>query len=164
MALNKNSLPGLIVSAIILLGCHAGKPKVSTSVDELRTKITLDVPGNAVKWEIFGTPEYDGGVPGPTDYVTLIAEFEAVPASWSANQSGPLGKVWVAPESLRTWLSPRSKALFARAKSGDIDLRGDPNCHPYVGHVRKSGRPVQGFSCHHDGHVLVYLTLSEPEG
>lgn len=33
----------------------------------LRAKAKLDLPVRAVAWEVFGTPEYKGGAPGPTD-------------------------------------------------------------------------------------------------
>ena len=45
----------------------------SDDVEALRRVVELDTNPAAIRWEIFGTPEYVGGVPGPIDFVTLVA-------------------------------------------------------------------------------------------
>lgn len=138
------------------------KNEVSDDLQRLQSMVVMDAPGTKGRWQIFGTPEDLGGVPGPTDYITLIAEFENISSSWMEKQSGNPGEVWVAPESPRDWLRPENKAMFEKAKKNVIDLSTRSDCHPYKATMKRSGRPVDGFTCTANGIVLLYLTLSNP--
>ena len=95
------------VVAVLLVFFRSGEDaaaKVSTDLDALRNTITLDIAANAGTWEIFGTPEYRGGIPAPTDYVTVIAELSLADAG-AAFPREPAGRRMVAPEAARPWLS-----------------------------------------------------------
>lgn len=163
--MNRRVLPGVAALAALLAlgGCAPDNPP-STSMADLARQVTTDIPATAVTWQIFGTPEYTGGVPGPTDYITLIAEFRGVPAQWIARRDEPVGRTWIAPEAPRPWLAPGFRQLLAGAQGSVVDLIDRPHCHPHTGYVRKSGRPVHGFACAEGNAVLLYLTLSQPAG
>lgn len=143
------------------IGCAPDNPP-SHRIEELDRQVTTDIPASGVTWQIFGTPEYTGGVPAPTDYWTLIAEFRGVPAEWIASHEVPIGRVMVVPEAPRDWLTPGFRKLLADAPHNVVDLIDNRECHPHTGYVRKSGRPVHGFICAQGGTVLLYLTLIEP--
>jgi hypothetical protein len=136
--------------------------KVSSSIADLQAQIDVGIPATAAKWEIFETPEYTGGVPAPTDFVTLVAELENVSPSWKAEQSEPIAKVWVAPEVLRSWLSPASKTFLQRANPNIIELNARDNCSSHSAKVRKSGRVIEGFVCVRGSNIFLYLTLRQP--
>jgi hypothetical protein len=72
-----NKIALSLVAAILLNGCNIENEsgKISTDISALQKIVSLDMATPSGKWEIFGTPEYTGGVPAPTDYVTLIAEI-----------------------------------------------------------------------------------------
>ncbi|AVR96791.1 hypothetical protein [Pseudoduganella armeniaca] len=142
-------------------GCAPDNPP-SHRIEELDRHVTTDIPASAVTWQIFGTPEYTGGLPGPTDYRTLIAQFRGVPAGWIARQDAPIGRVLVVPEAPRPWLAPGFRQLLADAHGNVVDLIDNRHCHPHIGYLRQSGRPVHGFICAQGGSVLLYLTLTEP--
>jgi hypothetical protein len=142
-------------------GCAPDNPP-SQRIEELDRQVTTDIPASAVTWQIFGTPEYTGGLPAPTDYWTLIAQFRGVPAGWIARLDAPIGRVLVVPEAPRSWLAPGFRKLLADAHGNVVDLIDNRHCHPHTGYLRKSGRPVHGFICAQGDSVLLYLTLTEP--
>ncbi|AXA90930.1 hypothetical protein [Massilia sp. YMA4] len=154
---------GLLPLALLATGagCTPDNPP-SHRIEELDRQVTTDIPASAVTWQIFGTPEYAGGVPAPTDYWTLIAEFRGVPAWWIARRDVPIGRVMVVPEAPRAWLMPGFRKLLADAPHNVIDLIDNRQCHPHTGYIRKSGRPVHGFICAQGDRLLLYLTLIEP--
>ena len=94
-----------LVLAIFLLGCQTKEEtkNVLTDVAAFNGLVTVDIQPRTVSWEVFGTPEYTGGVPGPTDHVTLIAQTEASNDE-KFDQRPTTGTVWIAPESSRPWL------------------------------------------------------------
>lgn len=56
-------------------------PGVSNDITALRDVVDMPVDLNWARWKIFGTPEHTAGVPGPTDYITRVAELELAPPS-----------------------------------------------------------------------------------
>lgn len=148
----------LIVFAL-LQACTANeKPAPSNSMAALREIVAVDIPADSVHWEVFGTPEYLGGVPGPTDYVTLIAEL--VPAHGAMPAAGMEGgMVYIVPEAARPWLSDSFRHWLAGRRNGQVNLP-EVSCSAYRTTVTKSARPVAGLACRDDGRLLLYLTLS----
>ncbi|QBE65927.1 hypothetical protein [Pseudoduganella lutea] len=146
-----------------LVGCPTAGSRMSSNLEEIREQIALDIPASSGRWEFFETPEYRGGLPAPTDYVTLVVELDNVAPEWIAARAQKADMLWVVPEVSRPWLSAASKALLARAKLGKIALAGGDNCHRYSTQVRKSGSVVEGFTCAHGSSVLVYLTVTQPQ-
>lgn len=63
------------VFLLTLAGCHVNSSEQQPSRDltALQAKVKIDLPIRSATWDIFGTPEYKGGVPGPTDLQTLVA-------------------------------------------------------------------------------------------
>lgn len=93
--------------AIVTLACLAAAGCApdnapSHSSAELERQVTADVPAAGVTWQIFGTPEYTGGLPAPTDYMTLIAEYRGVPAQGLQAETHPsAGYGWRPKRSAR---------------------------------------------------------------
>lgn len=98
-------------------------------------------------------------MPGPTDYITLVAEIEAPDGSTTARLKESAGNQWVAPESARTWLSPHFQALLKNARADKTALT---QCKKYQVEVTKSGRLVEGFACQHEGLLLIHVKLLGP--
>lgn len=128
----------------------------STDQAELARLVRLDLPINTVRWEVFGTSEYTVGVPGPTDYVTLIAEIApTIPVP----QTNTAETAWITPGSARPWLSPGFKTLLTQHRNSQPILSRVGYCAPLQAKLEKSGEKVQGFLCSGRASSMVYLTL-----
>lgn len=135
------------------------KPPQSEDAAALRAMINIEFPVKSARWDIFGTPEYNGGVPGPTDYITLVAELEPAD-NWFASLKEPTGTTPVVPEAARPWLTSAFRRLMEKNRNSNVDLSSQADCRKYATTVKKSGRPVQGFVCNDAGKLLMYLSLS----
>lgn len=153
---------GLCVAAIVLLlaGCtpDVSKPGVSDDLAKLRGIIDLRIPASSGRWEVFGTPEYKGGVPGPTFLITLIAELHSE-SSWFDAQNEQTGSVYIAPEAARHWLTDDFRQLLERDKGEEVDLSRKANCRKFTTTLKKTGEPLQGFVCASAGRTLLHLTI-----
>ncbi len=152
------------ISILFLGGCDMfaadKEDAVSRDIGALQRVVKISVPAKAIKWEIFGTPEdKGGGAPGPTDYVTLVAEVETTDRSWIGRLQESAGKEWIAPESVRPWLSPYFQILLNKSNT---DVNKLNNCKKYEVEVTKSGRLVNGFACEHEGLLLIHVKLMGP--
>jgi hypothetical protein len=147
--------------AILLCGCSTNdnKHKVSDDVSALRKVVDIPVSLKSAQWEIFGTPEYTGGVPGPTDYLTLIAEIEPAEKSMNFPVSADHNSMYIVPEAARTWISGEFRPILEKHKNSALDLSTVKECHPYAARLKQSGNPVNGFACAGSGKVFVYLSL-----
>jgi hypothetical protein len=96
----------LTAAALLSEGCSMEAPKqgVSEDLSALREIIDLQIPAKSARWEIFGTPEYKDGIPGLTDYVTMIAELRLSDPRWLQTKKEPTGVTFVAPEAARPWM------------------------------------------------------------
>lgn len=156
---------GLTAGTLLLEGCsvEGQTPSVSDNLSALRDVVNVQIPATSVRWEIFGTPEYKGGVPGPTDFTTLIAELQPADGAWFASQQETAGTSFIAPEAARPWLSEPFQRLLAEHKNTTADLSALRDCRRYATTLKQSGRPVQGFVCDGDRRLLLYITLSSPQ-
>lgn len=69
----------VLCNSLLASGCDPkGNFNESSDVAAFHQLVELDLPAKSVRWEVFGTPEYSIGVPGPTDFVTLGAELPVV--------------------------------------------------------------------------------------
>jgi hypothetical protein len=137
--------------------------KPSFDLAAFRDLVEVDVPITSIRWEIFGTPEYTGGVPGPTDYVTLIAEVET--SSQDMYRRSPAtGAEWIAPEAARPWLTEGFRAMLAKNRGNNADLPSSYNCRKLLARFKKDKMPVEGFICSDAGKSLIYLTLEDNTG
>lgn len=133
---------------------------VSRDIGALQQVVKISVPAKEIKWEIFGTPEdKGGGAPGPTDYLTLVAEISPSDTSWITRLKDDAGKVWIAPESARPWLSWYFQTLLRKPGA---DLSKVANCKKYQVQLTKTGKFVDGFACEHQGVLLIHLMLLGP--
>lgn len=144
---------------LILNGCST-KQDVSTDVAALQKIVRLDFTTSSVKWEVFGTPEYKGGVPGPTDFQTLIAEVSPVdPAAFAARPAS--GKFWIAPEAARSWLFAPFRNMLAIQKNKPFELSNWHDCRALNATLSQTGTAVTGFGCIEGERMLVYLTIAD---
>lgn len=149
-----------VLLAFTLSSCETKQeqPKFSTDLSAFGEMIAMDVEVTGVAWEIFGTPEYTGGVPGPTDYLTLVAQ--AVPVSTlRARKAKESGAVWIAPESARPWLEPEFKHMLEKSKNSIIDISKYENCQAASGILKRTAKHVDGFLCKNDKRILIYLRI-----
>lgn len=149
-----------LAALLLSVGCSRENQlrKVSDNLVELREIIDLQIAAKSARWETFGTPEYNGGVPGPTDYITLVAELESESSELETNKI-PTGITYIAPEAARPWLSDEFRTILAQNKNTDVDLSRKADCRKYATTLKKTGKPVGGFVCSKSGRMLLYLTL-----
>ena len=156
---NKRFL-SVLVSMICLFGCQSKEEtKVSTDVNTFNSLVTIDIPLKSVSWEVFGTPEYTGGVPGPTDYVTLIAQAES-PNNTKHAQVRAATPVGIAPESARPWLDPEFRRWLENSKNTTVDISKTGNCRTLTGLLNKTKKSVTGFACEGKTKTLIYLRIA----
>lgn len=156
------ALAKLAIAAVLCIsGCSAQDKKLKASDDAKALEQLVDVPANlkSARWEMFGTPEYEGGVPGRTDYMTLVAEIEPVTNAESFTSGTNDKTIYIVPEAARPWLSSHFHSILEKNKNANFDLATAAGCHAYETKVKKSGRKISGFSCEEAGKVLVYLSL-----
>jgi hypothetical protein len=152
----------LCTAAVLCVsGCSAQDKKLKASDDIKALEQLVDLSANlkSARWEMFGTPEYDGGVPGPTDYMTLIAEIEPVTNVDSFSRGTNNKRIYIVPEAARPWLSSHFRTMLKKNKNANLDLATADGCHEYDTKIKKYGRSVSGFSCEKSGKVLLYLSL-----
>jgi hypothetical protein len=132
--------------------------KFSDDVEVLRSVVELDTNPAVIRWEIFSTPEYVGGVPGPTDFVTLVAEVPRFDQG-EFEKRAKSGTKWIAPEASRPWLSENLRLMLGKHRNAAVDLSSHHNCRAAYGKLKKSRRQVEGFVCNGPSSGLIYLTL-----
>jgi hypothetical protein len=159
-------IPALCVFAFLADGWweqyKAATP--NTSLAELNEMVYVGIPAKSVRWQAFGTPEYLGGVPGPTDYITLVAELAPADKAWFDKVARTPGQVVVMPEAARRWLSPGFRAMLAKHAGRAPDIASMPACRRHSAAITRSGRVVDGFVCWSPESSLLYLTLSDMTG
>ena len=157
---NKGFLTIAMIS-IFLCGCSMDHKNSKVSDDAAALRKVIDIPTNvkSARWEIFGTPEYAGGVPGPTDYMTLVAELEPNGSLKNLPVDTGNGTVYIVPESARPWMSRDFRSLLEKNKNSALDLATVKECHAYATRLVQTGDPVRGFMCAKPGRVLLYLSL-----
>lgn len=132
----------------------------SSDVAAFQQVVELDLPLRLVRWEVFGTPEYSIGVPGPTDFVTLIAEVPSLDELTLVKRPQARA-MWIVPGAARPWLSGGNRSMLAKFRNISVDFSRLPNCRVANGKLRKTGEQVHGFICNGPVKVLIYLTLAD---
>jgi hypothetical protein len=150
-----------IAAVLCASGCSEKDKKIKASDDVKALKQLVDMPADlkSARWEIFGTPEYDGGVPGHTDYMTLVAEIEPATNTEKFKYGTNNKSIYIVPEAARPWLSTQFRNILEKNKNANIDLATAVDCHVYGAKIKSSGRAVNGFSCKKSGKILLYLSL-----
>lgn len=162
--INRNFNTGFVtisIISILLGGCSMDHKhsKVSDDAGALRKVVDIPINLKSARWEIFGTPEYTGGVPGPTDYMTLVAELEPTGSSKNLSADAGDGSVYIVPESARPWMSQGFRSLLEKNKNAALDLTTVKECHAYATRLVQTGDQVRGFMCAKTGRVFLYLSL-----
>lgn len=154
------SVAGYVLGVSLLAGgCNLeGNSHESSDIAAFQQVVELDLPIRSVRWEVFGTPEYSIGAPGPTDFVTLIAEVPALDQEVIRKRS-KAGTVWIAPEAARPWLSGTNRTMLAKHRNASVNLSHFLDCRAVHGKLRKTGLTVHGFVCNSQESALVYVTL-----
>lgn len=151
-----------LIFLMSLVGCNVSKSDQTPSRDltALQAKIKINLPVQSASWEVFGTPEYKGGVPGPTDLQTLIAEIVLKDSDFKSHHRLALvSDHFVAPESARFWLSPIFREILDQVRNSTENMGRAYGCFQYETSLIESGRPVAGFLCVSGNRALMYLTL-----
>ena len=148
-------------SRFCVSGCSPEGKKIKASDDVKALQQLIDMPADlkSARWEMFGTPEYDGGVPGHTDYMTLVAEIESGTNTENFKSGTNDKSIYIVPEAARPWLSSQFRNVLEKNKNANIELATEAGCHVYGAKIKGSGRAVNGFSCEKSGKVLLYLSL-----
>ena len=149
------------IGVLHVSGCSARDQtsKPSGDVKALQQLVDISADLKSARWEMFGTPEYDGGAPGPTDYMTLIAEIEPVTHPESFTRGTNSQSIYIVPEAARPWLSSKFRNVLKMNRNADIDLAKTSGCHAYDAKIKTSGRKASGFACENSGKILLYLSL-----
>jgi hypothetical protein len=152
------SFTSFFLLTIALCGCDMTEKKQVPSDDvvALRNIVKLEIPVLRGKYEIFSTPETSDSVPGPTDYVILVGEFE-ITQNQKINTS-PVPGMWLVPNATRPWLSEPFKSLLQKHRSSKIP-EDYPGCHQLIGFLTKDNQRVEGIKCIRDEKMFVYLPL-----
>jgi len=151
----------LVTLSAVLAACSPDH--ISESVTELHELIRLDIPVRSAKWEVFYTPEA-GGLPAPTDYITLVAELDPIDASWFATRPAHWTKAYAMPEAARDWMSEPLRAQVNKLTRQSQEQTTPGNCKDLQAKMTRSGRPVPGFACTVGAKLLVYVTLQDNTG
>lgn len=138
-------------------------PEESRDVEAFKNLITLEFPVTNVQWEIIGTPENTIGVPGPTDYVSLVAEIEPVDEGIFTSLS-PNKKIWIAPKSARPWMDENFRSFLTKNKNTVIDVTVLENCRTTNAKLKKSNTPVTGIICRSKNKMLMHITIADYTG
>jgi hypothetical protein len=149
-------------SMSVLSGCQMEDQtlKVSSDVNAFNNLIDTDVSFKSIKWQLFDTPEYKGGLPAPVDYVTLIAEVDSA-ADKNFEQRPAQGRIGIAPESARTWLSADFRALLENSKNSGVDIAEQKNCRVFAAVWKRTHKPVHGLICEKGARLLIYVTIAD---
>lgn len=145
-----------------LTGCNVTNSDQQPSRDlaALQAKVKIDLPILSASWEIFGTPEYKGGVPGPTDLQTLVAEFILTDPDFETHTKlERAAEFFVAPESSRVWMSPGFRKMMDEVRNLTEDMGKAYGCFQYEASLAHSGSAVNGFLCVSGDRALLYLAL-----
>ena len=145
---------------IFSIGYHMRNDRVSTDIIALQKIVELGIAAKSGKWEMFGTPEYTGGVPGPTDYITLIAELTSFDEKlFLANLQAE--EIWIAPESARPWLSENFRLMLAKQKNLVVDFSKNGQCRSLPATLKETSEKLKGLICEDGGRVLIYLRIAD---
>jgi len=152
---------GVVIAAPVVVYLGVFEPShVSDDLAKLQAIVAIPAGATSARWEVFGTPEETGFVPGPTDYHTLIAELQPALTPAAETADAQRDEIPVMPESARPWLSNGFRALMEQNRNARLHLAAHKNCRVYQTTMRKSGRRVQGFLCSDAGRTLLYLDVS----
>jgi len=152
---------GVTVAApVVVYLLSLESPHVSDDLAKLQNTVVIPSGVTSARWEIYGTPEYTGGAPAPTDYFTLIAELQPALAPASTSAGAQQDNIAVTREAARPWLSDGFRALMEQNRNARLHLAAHKNCRAYQTTMRTSGRRVQGFLCTDAGRTLLYLDVS----
>lgn len=124
-----------------------------------RQLVDIDLQAKEIRWEVFGTPEYSIGTPGPTDFITLIAEIRPADQAFAERPQSEM--TWIAPEAARPWLAPNFRSMFEKHRNTSVNLSKLFNCRALQGRLKETGKPVNGVICNESEVSVIYLTLSD---
>lgn len=107
------------------------KKNVSEDLVALNAIVPVPAETQSARWEILGMPEYTGGVPGPTDHMTLVAELESDENLWTTLPKEGPADVYIVPKAARPWLSNDFRQLLDKSKNSTLTVSNRNKCKPY---------------------------------
>lgn len=145
---------------LTLSACKMNNHPSNDDMNALNRIIRIDANFKSARWEVFTTPEYDGGVPGPTDYVSLVIEFDSSSIHVVANDSR-FGSIWIAPGSARPWITKQNQLFFKNFENKTIDISSQKNCSGISAWLAKTNKKIDGIFCQKSSTGLMYFTLED---
>lgn len=157
---SNNSRRTFFFLSFILTGCQTNDHPPSTDIDELKNIVKIDTNLKSARWEIFTTPEYQDGVPGPTDYISLVIEIENSAIEMMPKSSQP-GMIWIAPEAARPWMTKETRLFFERFKNKTVDIAAQKNCNRVTAWLSRTNKQIDGIACKKPTSGLIYFVLAD---
>ena len=146
--------------AVLLAWCNSfdDPEQLSTDIDALKRLINLQFPYTSARWELVPTPEFNGGVPGPTDYITLVAEI--APRDDQKLSSLPMAEPFhPLPNTARNWMNAESRSLLGTSNAASNGLPHHSDCRKVAGTLMRSSRTVTGHLCPSSDRMLLYMVV-----
>lgn len=145
---------------LLLSWCNSSEnPKQSsTDIDVLKKLINLQFPYASARWELVPTPEFNVGVPGPTDYITLVAEIG--PRDDQKFSSLPMAESFrPLPNTVRNWMNAESRILLSTSNAASAGVAHHSDCRYVTGTLMRSSRTVTGHLCPSANRMLLYMVV-----
>ncbi|WP_143707464.1 hypothetical protein [Uliginosibacterium sp. TH139] len=143
------------------LATEGSQLSFSTNIDELRRYINIDSGLQVSQWEIFGTPDWEGGVPGPTDYLSIlfVGPTEHAQQKSAGDESHKVD--FLPPNAVRAWLGSEEKEALQRILGRKSQV-ANAFCALRSFYAVKSNKSVEGFACILGTRTLYFVLLAEP--
>lgn len=146
--------------AVLLAWCNSFEDpeQSSTDIDALKKLINLQFPYTSARWELVPTPELSGAVPGPTDYITLVAEIG--PHNDQEFSSLPMAELFhPIPNTARSWMNAESRSLLSTSNAASSGRPQHSDCRNVTGILMRSSRTVTGHLCPSADRMLLYMVV-----
>lgn len=146
--------------AVLLAWCNSFEDpeQSSTDIDALKRLINLQFPYTSARWELVPTPELSGAVPGPTDYITLIAEIG--PRDDQEFSSLPIAEPFhPLTNTARNWMNAEFRSLLNISNAAFTGLPQHTDCRNVTGTLMRSSRTVTGHLCPSADRMLLYMVV-----
>lgn len=155
-----SSLIFFLTAIFHLTACKMNNSAPNNDLDSLNKIVRIETNLQAARWEIFTTPEYQQGVPGPTDYISLVLEVEK-PIENNTSKNAQSGLIWIAPEAARPWMTRESILFIENLKNQTVDLSRLNNCNKIFARLVKSNKKIEGIFCQFHTSSFMYFVLED---
>lgn len=133
--------------------------KPTTDPLELKKIVTIEHQINNLKWELFGTPEWSGTPPAPTDFASIIitgeiSDAKAPPKSEDSN-------LFIPQNSKRNWLNHEQNLIIASLIEGKNPLP-PVNCITRTFKSSSNNEDLEGIECRYNSSIIIIIIVKQP--